>query len=315
MIFGPISLPLNTEGWLDTGLAIPANVGAAVVATGVGYFEGDRWYPCYPSGCPAYPIYPIPGTPLATGRTPFSLVLALSATKPSFGYGSALQGGASLTIPPGAGGRLWIGFNDLNGAAYDNTGSFLVTIEFDAKAPEEAQETMTRYLDDTVTIWKQFTDVAGAAADAAGAPAYRVYEETTDTPILTGTLAKQDDPNTTGFYRGQFVASAASGFEVGKSYCVRVSATVANVDQAAIVERFAICPNVDAQVWGAAIPPEAAGNPTTMGGLGRRLLSKAKNRLVKSGNLVTTYADDNATALVTQQYSVTDTGFDRSGDA
>ena len=67
----------------------------------------------------------------------------------------------------------------------------------------------------------------GVAADADSVPAYRVYEDTTGTAILSGSMAKLDDDNTTGFYAAQFTCSAANGFEANKSYTIYVSAVVA----------------------------------------------------------------------------------------
>ena len=40
----------------------------------------------------------------------------------------------------------------------------------------------------------------GVATDADTVPAYRIYEDETGTPILTGSMALLDDANTTGFY-------------------------------------------------------------------------------------------------------------------
>jgi hypothetical protein len=66
----------------------------------------------------------------------------------------------------------------------------------------------------------------GVLTDADAAPAYRIYEDETATAILTGTMAKLDDANTTGFYTEQVTCSAANGFETGKSYTVYITATV-----------------------------------------------------------------------------------------
>lgn len=74
-----------------------------------------------------------------------------------------------------------------------------------------------------------FTPSTGAAVDADAAPAYSVYEDETGTAILTGTMALLDDAGSTGFYSEQITVSAANGFEVGKSYCVRVTAAVSSV--------------------------------------------------------------------------------------
>lgn len=69
----------------------------------------------------------------------------------------------------------------------------------------------------------------GAATDADSAPAYRVYEDETATPIVTGTMALLDSANTAGFYSEQITLSAANGFEKGKSYNIYVSAAVNSV--------------------------------------------------------------------------------------
>jgi hypothetical protein len=69
----------------------------------------------------------------------------------------------------------------------------------------------------------------GAQTDADAPPAYRVYEAETGTAILTGTMAKLDDANTTGHYSEELTLSAANGFELGKSYNIYISAAVDSV--------------------------------------------------------------------------------------
>lgn len=88
-----------------------------------------------------------------------------------------------------------------------------------------------RFKIDDVIVFPANTHTAatGAATDADAVPSYRVYEDETGTAILTGNTAKLDDANTTGFYSEQITLSAANGFEVGKSYTIYVSATVASV--------------------------------------------------------------------------------------
>jgi hypothetical protein len=66
----------------------------------------------------------------------------------------------------------------------------------------------------------------GVLTDAGGAPAYRVYEDETATPILTGTMDKLDDANTTGFYTELIPCTIANGFEYKKTYTVYIEATV-----------------------------------------------------------------------------------------
>lgn len=69
----------------------------------------------------------------------------------------------------------------------------------------------------------------GAETDADAVPSYRVYEQTTDTAILSGVMAKIDDANTTGAYAGSISINVSNGFEVGKNYAIRKRAVVASV--------------------------------------------------------------------------------------
>lgn len=85
-------------------------------------------------------------------------------------------------------------------------------------------------IDDTLVFTCNTHDVAtGAATDDDSVPSYRVYEDETGTAIISGSMAKLDDANTTGFYSEQITLSAANGFEVGKSYSIYISATVDSV--------------------------------------------------------------------------------------
>lgn len=82
-------------------------------------------------------------------------------------------------------------------------------------------------IDDYLTFpCNTHTPSTGAATDADAAPAYRIYEEETGTPITNGTLAKLDDANTTGFYSERIQLLAATGFEVDKTYTIYISAGV-----------------------------------------------------------------------------------------
>lgn len=85
-------------------------------------------------------------------------------------------------------------------------------------------------IDDLLTFpANTHTAATGAATDADAPPDYRVYEDETATPILTGSMALLDSANTVGFYSEQITLSAANGFEVGKSYTIYITATVATV--------------------------------------------------------------------------------------
>lgn len=80
----------------------------------------------------------------------------------------------------------------------------------------------------TFTVTTHRVDT-GAATDADSVPTYRVYEDETGTPILTGSMALLDSANTAGFYSEQITLSAANGFEKGKSYNIYIAATVNTV--------------------------------------------------------------------------------------
>ncbi len=66
----------------------------------------------------------------------------------------------------------------------------------------------------------------GAAKVADAAPSYRIYEDETTAPIVTGTMASLDAVNTTGLYSERVQLTAASGFEKGKTYHIYIQATV-----------------------------------------------------------------------------------------
>jgi len=101
-------------------------------------------------------------------------------------------------------------------------------------------------IDDQLTFAANtFTPSTGAETDADAAPTYRVYEDETATPILTGSMALLDDANTVGFYSEQITLSAANGFEKGKAYTIRVRGVVGGV-AGAEVHTFQIEAEVDA---------------------------------------------------------------------
>ncbi len=66
----------------------------------------------------------------------------------------------------------------------------------------------------------------GVLTDADAVPTYRVYEDETSTPILTGVLAKLEDANTTGFYTELIACTIGNGFEDAKTYTIYIEATV-----------------------------------------------------------------------------------------
>ncbi len=86
------------------------------------------------------------------------------------------------------------------------------------------------------TIYVDFitaSPTTGAAIDADSTPSCEVFEDATDTGIITPTPAKRTGK--TGDYRVQIDCTAANGFESAKSYNVVVSATVGGVAAKAVI--------------------------------------------------------------------------------
>jgi hypothetical protein len=89
------------------------------------------------------------------------------------------------------------------------------------------------------TIYCDFitsSPTTGAATDADSTPTCEVFEDATDTAILSPTVVKRTGK--TGNYRVPVVCSAANGFEAAKSYNVVVAATVGAVAAKAVVQTF-----------------------------------------------------------------------------
>lgn len=85
----------------------------------------------------------------------------------------------------------------------------------------------------TFTVITRRVDTS-APTDADSDPAYRVYENETGTPILTGVMSLLDSSNTNGFYSERIELSAGNGFEVGKTYNIHISAAVLGVTGATV---------------------------------------------------------------------------------
>jgi len=175
-----------------------------------------------------------------------------------------------------------------------------------------------RRIDDLLTFYVNTHDPAtGAATDDDGSPSYRVYEDETGTPLLTGSMSKLDDANTTGFYSEQITLSTANGFEVGKCYCIRVLGTVGSVAGARLFT-FQVQPSASATAnqiadhvlrrgWASAEASSDGDSPSFRSLLGA--IAKLVNKVVVSGGTLTVYEADDATAMGTQAIT-TDAGAD-----
>src|SRR5512139_1170862 len=84
-------------------------------------------------------------------------------------------------------------------------------------------------IDDYLTFAVNTHNNKGQARDADSVPTYRLYEDETATPLLTGNMALLDGSNTVGFYSEQIQLTAANGFELDKIYTIYVTATVQGV--------------------------------------------------------------------------------------
>jgi hypothetical protein len=78
----------------------------------------------------------------------------------------------------------------------------------------------------------------GNAADADQTPTFEIFEETSDTAIVSGDFTKRTSK--TGDYRGTITLSTANGFEVGKWYSIIASATVGGVSGKKVSKNFRV---------------------------------------------------------------------------
>lgn len=93
-------------------------------------------------------------------------------------------------------------------------------------------------LDEVVHFFVITRSLSGGVSDADSEPTFEVFEEATDTAILSGTTTKRTGK--TGSYRGTSTLSAANGYEVGKWYQVTITATVGGVTEKLDVKTFRV---------------------------------------------------------------------------
>jgi len=75
----------------------------------------------------------------------------------------------------------------------------------------------------------------GSVSAASGAVSYSIYEDETGTAIISGSMSSLGA--STGFYSERIQLTSVSGFENGKTYTVRIQATVEGVT-AALIHTF-----------------------------------------------------------------------------
>jgi len=81
-------------------------------------------------------------------------------------------------------------------------------------------------LGEDLTFSVRAYDANGAFVDADSLPTYDIYEGDDEDTILSGTMPKFDDDNTTGLYAKTIEISEANGFEQYKSYTINIETTV-----------------------------------------------------------------------------------------
>jgi hypothetical protein len=96
----------------------------------------------------------------------------------------------------------------------------------------------TAELEQTVTLDFVTSSPTTGDAETATSVTVRVFEETTDVPILTPTATERS--GYTGNYRVQVACTTANGFEEGKSYSVVAEAIVEGVAAKAVISNFRI---------------------------------------------------------------------------
>jgi len=88
---------------------------------------------------------------------------------------------------------------------------------------------------ENLTFTIQAKDGTGAPVDTDALPTYSVYEDETGTAIVDGSsMAKLDDAGTTGFYSEQLAITDANGYELYKTYSIRVSAAISTISVAQV---------------------------------------------------------------------------------
>lgn len=96
---------------------------------------------------------------------------------------------------------------------------------------------MNPKLEETIVVdFTTHSPTTGGVSDADATPTAEVFEDSSDTAILTPTVVKRTGK--TGNYRVSIACTAANGFETGKSYNVVASATVGAVTGKGVVRSF-----------------------------------------------------------------------------
>jgi hypothetical protein len=98
---------------------------------------------------------------------------------------------------------------------------------------------MSRKLGDTIIYdFTTHNPLTGAVSDADSTPTCEVFENDTDTPILTPAVTKRTSK--TGNYRVPIAATSGNGFAVGRSYNVIVDVTMNTMQAKSCIASFTL---------------------------------------------------------------------------
>jgi hypothetical protein len=135
----------------------------------------------------------------------------------------------------------------------------------------------------------------GRSSDADFQPLWRIYNDSSASAIVTGSMVKLDNANTVGFYYGSQVLSTGVGFANGQ-YTVYISAQVTTIT-GTMHHMFRIGEPADLR----SVSGSEQIDGVPLGTVFERLLgnSSGKWHLNPTGDTLTIYKQDKATALVT----------------
>ncbi len=100
---------------------------------------------------------------------------------------------------------------------------------------------MTRRLNENITLdFTTHNPLTGDVSDADSIPTCELFEEDSDTPILTPAVTKRSGK--TGDYRVTFILSDANGFEASKAYNAIATVVVGGKTAKARIASFSLEP-------------------------------------------------------------------------
>jgi len=80
----------------------------------------------------------------------------------------------------------------------------------------------------------------GSPTDTDSLPTYKVYKTNIDDPIITGTMSKLNDNNTTGLYEAQLNITEDNNFYIYNTYTIDIKTTIETVPVAVTYSFLAV---------------------------------------------------------------------------